>query len=113
MDFLPVFINAVKTTMRDRITARHMITVIGKLFAGGEAWGFAHDLVAFDHELAAVGVSDDPLPAEKRNRLIRSVLDRDEIDKRVRLVGRKRWPAVVIGEFIKAGGKTGHSARAR
>ena len=41
----------------------HMVAVVGKLLAGGEARGLADDLVALDHEAGAVGVLDDPFAA--------------------------------------------------
>ena len=112
VDLLTLFIDAVKTSVRDGFTTRDVVAVIGKLFARSESRSFANDLISFDHELAAVGMRHDPFASEERYGLIRSVLDGNEIDERVRLVGRKRRPTMMVHEFIKSGGKTRKCARA-
>lgn len=103
MDLFTVLIDSMKTAVRDRVAAGHMIAVIRELFAGREPRGFPDDLVAFDHELAAIRVRDDPLASEQGHGSIGSVLDGDEINEGVRFVGRERRPAVMIGELVEAG----------
>lgn len=103
-------IHSVKTSVRDRIAARDMVAVVGKLFARRESRCFADNLVAFDDELAAIGVNDHPFAPEQSDGAIGAVFDRDEINERVWLVGRQRRPAVVIGKFIESGYKTGKRA---
>ena len=96
-------IDAVETPTRTRGAGGDMIAVVGKLFAGSQTRSFAHDFVALDHELTAVGVHDDPFPTEKSDRAIRTIFDRDEVNEGVWFIRRQRRPAVVIGEFIKTG----------
>src|SRR3954471_14544760 len=59
MNPISVLADPVKTAMRRRIAARHVVTVVGKLFAGREPRGLADNLVAFNHELRAVRVLHD------------------------------------------------------
>ena len=103
MDLFTVFIDSMKTAVSDRVAASDMVAVIRELFAGREPRRFADDLVAFDHELAAIGVRDHPLASEQGHGSIGSVFDRDEIDERMWFVGGERRPAVVIGELVEAG----------
>ena len=103
MNLLPLLVDSVKTPVRHRITTSDMVAVVGELFARSQTRRFAHNLVAFDHELTAVGVHDDPFPTEKSDRAIRTIFDRDEVNEGVWFIRRQRRPAVVIGEFIKTG----------
>ena len=119
MDLASKFVDPVKRPARRRIAAGHVITVIGKVLARCEARGFAHDLVALDDELAPIGMFDDPFPSEECDGVLRAVADGDEVDERMRLVGRKRRTTVVVGELVKSGGEArefagaGHSANRR
>ncbi len=96
-----------KGSARLGVAAGHMVAVVGKLLAGREAGRFTDDFVAFDDELAAVGVKDDPLPAEQGHHAVGFVADGDEIDKSVRLVRRQAGAAVMVDQFVEAGGKAG------
>ena len=110
MDFFSVFVDAVKATLSSRVGAGDVIAVIGKLLARGEPRSFADDLVTFDHELAAIGMHDYPFAPEEGDHAVRAVLNRDEVNESVRFVRRKRRAAVVVGEFVEAGGQTGDFA---
>lgn len=57
-------VHSMETPVCDRIAASDMITVVGKLFTRRQSRCFAHDLVAFDDELTAIGVNDHPLAPE-------------------------------------------------
>ena len=105
MDFPAEIVDAMETAVSARVVAGHVIAVIGKLLARREARGFADDLVALDHEAAAVGMEDHPFAPEERDGVVRRVVDRDEIDERVGLVRRQARAAVVIAEFVEAGGE--------
>lgn len=105
-----MFVDAVKTPVRDRVTARDMIAVVRKLLTRGEARGLTDDLVTFDDELAAVGVGDDPFPAQQRHGAVGGIVDRDEVDERVRFVSGERRPAIMIGEFVESGREPGDFA---
>ena len=86
MDAIAVFVDAVKTSMGGRVAAGHVVTVVRELLARCESRRFTNDFISFDHELAAVGVSHHPFASEEGHRSIRTILDRDEINKRVGLI---------------------------
>ena len=67
MYFVSEFVDAMETAVGARVDAGHMVTVVGKLFAGCEAWCFADDLVGLDDELFAIAVLDDPFTTEQRD----------------------------------------------
>ena len=90
------FIHAVEAAAHLRIFTGHMVAVVGKLFTRGETRGFADDLVAFHHEMTAVGVGDDPLATEQCHRVVGAVVDCDEIDEGVRFVRGQAAAAVVV-----------------
>jgi hypothetical protein len=54
-------------------------------------------------------VLDHPFSAEERKRVFRSVVNRYEVDESVRLIGGQTRAAMVVDEFIEAGGKAGRS----
>jgi hypothetical protein len=79
------------------------------LFTRSEAWRFADDFLPFDDQVGSVEVLDHPFSAEERERVFRSVVNRDEVDESVRLIGGQTRAAMVVDEFIEAGGKAGRS----
>ena len=81
-----------------------MIAVVGKLFPGSEAGRFADDFLPFDDQVGSIEVLDHPFSAEERKRVFRSV-----VDESVRLIGGQTRAAMVVDEFIEAGGKAGRS----
>lgn len=97
-----------KAAVCDSVAARDMIAVVGELFTRSEPRRISDDLIAFNHQLAAVGVSDHPFATEQCHRPIRRVRDRDEVNKGVRLVLRQRGAAVMIREFVELGGQPGN-----
>ncbi len=111
MDAAAEIVHAVKTPAGARVATGDVVAVVGKLFAGGEARGLADDLVAFDYELVAVVVLHDPFAAEEGHGVLGAVVQRHEIDERMRLVRRQRLAPVVIDEFVEAGGKAGEGER--
>ena len=112
MDLVPMFVDAMKTSMRRRVAAGHMVTVIGKLFARRDSWRFADNLVAFDHQPRAVGVQHDPFAAKQGHRAIGGIVDRDEIHERMGLVRWQTRPAVVIAQLVEGSREAGQFARA-
>ena len=84
-----MLVDPMKATVSNRITTGHMITVVGELFARRKSWSFANDFVAFDNELASVGVGHHPFSAEQRDRAVRAILDGDEVDERMWLIRRE------------------------
>lgn len=66
--------------------AGDVIAVVGKLFAGGEAGRFADDFLPFDDQAGSIEVLDHPFSAEERERVFRSVVNRNEVDESVRLI---------------------------
>jgi hypothetical protein len=101
VDAITVFIDAMKASMCRGVGASHMIAVVRELFTRREPWRFANDFVTFDDEPRAVGMEDDPLPSQQRHTAVRRIVNRDEIDERVRLVRRKAGPAVVIAQLVE------------
>lgn len=106
MNLAAELIDAVEATAGSRIATADMITVIGKLFARGEAGRFADDLVAFDDQAGAVVVLYHPFSTEQSNGVFGAVENCDEINERVRLVRGQACAAVMIGELVEAGGET-------
>ncbi len=111
MDVSAQIVDPVKAPARTGGAGGYMVAVIGKLFAGGQPRGLAHDLVAFDHELAAVGVGDDPFATEQGDGVLGAVMNRDEVNEGVRLVRRQALPPVMIHEFVEMGGEAGKRER--
>ena len=107
MDLVTQFIDPVEAAMRAGVEAGYMVTVVGKLLARGEAGCLADDLISFDDQPRAVGVFDNPLSSEERDRPVGAISDGDEINERVRLVDRQTHAAVMIGELIEPGSKAG------
>lgn len=101
MHLIAEFVDAVKTAVSRRIGARHMIAVVGELFARRQLRRFAHDPIAFDHQARAVGVLDDPFPTQQGDGAIGAVPDGDEINKGMRLVRRETGAAMMIAEFVE------------
>lgn len=105
MNPLTVFVDAVETAVCDRVAAGHVVTVVRKFFSRRETRSLADDFVAFDHELAAVSVDDDPFASEQSHGAVRAIFDRDEINEGVRFVGGQRRTTVVISELVESGDK--------
>lgn len=74
-------IHAVKAAARDRVHPGDVVTVVGKLLAGGEPRGLTDNSLALDHQLAAILVFDHPLSAEQRYRVLGLVADGDEVNE--------------------------------
>ncbi len=87
-----------------------MVTIVGELFARREARCLADDFIALDHEARAVGMQHDPFAPQQCDRAVGSIVDRDEVNEGVRLVGRETGPAEVMTQFVEAGGETGQFA---
>ena len=100
-------IDSVKAAMAARVAASDVVTVVGKLFAGSESRRFTHDLVAFDYELVAILIIDDPLAAKQGDRVFGVVLQRHEIDEGMRFVRRQGLASVVVDQFVETGGEAG------
>ena len=57
-------VDPMKAALRAGRFGGDVVTVVRKLFAGGQARGFADDFVALDDLLAAVGMRDYPFAPE-------------------------------------------------
>lgn len=101
------FIASVKTADRPGVGPGHVITIVRKLLTWLEAGCFAHDLVAFHHETCAIGMMNDPLATEERDRAVGFVANRDEINKGVRFVLRQALSTIMVVELIQSGGEPG------
>ena len=101
MHAIAVFVHPMETSVRRGVAAGYMVTVVGKLLARAQARSLSDDLVSFNDQARAVGVNDDPFPAEQRHCPIRRVLDGDKVDKSVRLVLRKTGPAVMVTQLVQ------------
>lgn len=107
VDLVTELVDSVEAAGGARVDAGDVVTVIGKVFAGRKARGFADDAVALDDQMRAIGVVDHPFAAEQRDRAVGAVFDGDEIDERVGLVLGQTHAAVMINEFIETGGEAG------
>lgn len=107
MDVSAQIIDTMETSTRSGGTSSDVIAVVGKLLSRRQPRRFSDDFVAFDHQLTAVRVSDDPFASKECDRVVGAVVDGDEIDKSVRLVRRQTFPSVVIHEFIEMGDEAG------
>jgi hypothetical protein len=109
MDATAKFVDAVERAGGAGGGAGDVVAVVGKLFAGREARGFADDFLAFDDEMGAVEVLDHPFAAEERERVFGAVVNRDEVDEGVRLIGGQTRATVMVDEFVQSGGEAGGS----
>lgn len=109
---VPELVHAVEAALRRSIEARDVVAVVGKLLPRLEPRLLADDAVALDDESRAVAVLHHPFAAEEGHGAVGAVLDRDEIDERMRLVRRQTRPAVVVTQLVEAGGETGQFAGA-
>jgi hypothetical protein len=101
------FIHTVERPMRRRIASGHMVTVVRKFLTWREARRFSDNLVALDHQAAAVRVLDHPFPAQQRDGMVGSVANRNEVNERVRLVDGQGGSAVMVVELVEAGDEAG------
>ena len=76
------------------------------MLTGRQARRLADDLIPLDDEAAAVGLLDHPFAAEQSDGAVGLVLDRDEIDKRVRCSLRQAVAAMMMDEPVKVGRET-------
>jgi len=107
MNEIPLLIHPVKTPRDARVAPRHMIAVVRKLLAGAEPGALAHNLVAFNDHAGAVDLQQDPFAAEQGDHSVRSVVNRDKVNKRMRLIRRKSHSAMMVVEFIEPGREAG------
>ena len=110
MNAISLVVDAVKAPVRRRIESGNMIAIVRELLSRGEMRRLADNLVAFDHEPRAVAVHHHPFAPEEGDRSIRGVVNGDEINKRVRLVGRQASAAVMVAQLVEASRKAGEFA---
>ncbi len=108
---VPLLIEPMEAAADDRILAGHMIAVVGKLLPGFEPRGFSHDFVTLHHEVAAVGVGEDPLAPKEGDRAVGAVVDRHKINKGMRFVRREAAAAMMVAELVEPGGQAGEFGR--
>jgi hypothetical protein len=101
MNPVTVIVDPMKASMCGGIAASHVITVIGKLLARPKARRLAHDLVAFDDQTGAIRVHHDPLSTQQRHRSLGGIMNGDEVNERVRLVGGQTCPSVMVTELVQ------------
>ena len=113
MDAAPVVRDPVKTSVDHRIAARDVVAVVGKLLARRQSGSLTHNFVALDHQASAIAVHHDPFAPEQGDRVVRRVVDCDEVDKSVGLVRRQRDAPVVVTQFVEGSRQAGQFAGAR
>lgn len=104
MDALPLVVDAVEAPIHGGRTAGDVVAIVGKLFAGLKSRRLTHDFIAFDDQLGAVGLADDPLAPVKDHGPRRVVFDGHVIDERMGFVFWERGAAVVVNESVERGG---------
>ena len=112
MNSVTLLVHAVKTAMRRSVSAGDMVAVIRKLLARRQPRCFADNFVTFNHQPCAVGVQDDPLSPEQRHATVGGIMNGDEINERVRLVGRQAGTAVMITQLVERSREAGQFVRA-
>lgn len=105
MDFSAELVDSVEASVGTGVEPRYMVTVVGERFTGGEARGLSHDFVAFDHQSRAIRMKDNPFATKQRDRAIRGIPNRDEVNEGVGLVCGQTRPTVMVMEFVEAGSK--------
>lgn len=100
-------VHPVEASHGDAIFAGHMVAVVGKFFTGRDTRGLSDDLVALDDEVAAILVLDDPFAAEEGDGVLGCIANSDKINECVGFVRRQAAAAVVVAQFVEAGGKPG------
>ncbi|MEN9634606.1 MAG: hypothetical protein RL077_3010 [Verrucomicrobiota bacterium] len=104
---VPLLVDAVEAAIHRGGTAGDVIAIVGKLFAGLKSRRLAHDFIAFEDQLGAVGLADDPLAPVKDHGPRRVVFDGHVIDERMGFVFWERGAAAVVDESVERGGQTG------
>lgn len=87
-----------------------MVTVIGKPLTGAKVWEFTNNSVSLNHDLLTELVRDDPFPAPDRDCLRRLIIDRYEINERIRPV-RRRLKRRHIDELVDRHADIGQFAK--
>ena len=87
MDGSPLFVDSEEASVGDGVLTGDVVTIVGKAFAGGQPGRLADDALAFNHEVCAVCVFNDPFAAEQGDDAIGGVGDRDVVNERVRFAG--------------------------
>lgn len=70
MDFSAEFVDTVKATLRLGVEGGYVITVVGEILTGSEAWALANDFVALDDELGSVDMRDHPFAPEQSHDML-------------------------------------------
>ena len=110
MDPVSQLVGAMEAPRGPGVATGYVVTIIGKGLAGREPRCLADNLVALDHQAAAIGVLDDPFAAEEGDGVVGAVPDGDEINERVRLIDGQGGSAMMIMELIEPGGEAGQFA---
>jgi len=101
MNRLAEFINAMEAAMGAGVAGGNVVAVVGKMLARRQPGRLADNLFTLDDELGAVGILNHPFAAEQGDDSVGLVLDRDEIDERVRLSFRQAVAAMMVDEPVK------------
>ena len=101
MNPLPVFVDAMETAVGRRVATGDVVTVVRKLLARPDPRCLAHDLVAFNDQTSAVRVNHHPFTSEQRHCPIGRVMNSDEVNERVGLVGWQTRAAVMITQLVQ------------
>ncbi len=103
------FIEAVKTARRARANRGDVITVVRKLFARRQARRLPNDTITFEDLLRTVLMFDHPFSAEQSHGAIGAVVNRDEVNKRMRPVLRQAFAAVMVDKFVETSSEPGEN----
>src|SRR5260370_37882308 len=86
-------------TFSHGVTREHVITVVRKLLAWTEPRKLADDTISLHDYLGALAIGNNPFATTNKNSLGRTIVNRNEIDKRKRPIWR-RFQSGNIDHFI-------------
>src|SRR6267154_1015624 len=93
------FIDSQKCTFGRAVTSDHVITVIRELLARSKPRKLSDDTITLHDYLTALAIGNDPFAAPNKNGFGRTIMNRDEINKRKRPVCR-RFQCRNINHFV-------------
>src|ERR1700745_2089007 len=93
------FIDSQKCTFGRAITPDHVIAVIRKLLARSQPRKLSNDTISLHDYLGTLAIGNDPFAAPNKNGFGRTIMNRNEINKRKGPVGR-RFQGGNINHFV-------------
>src|SRR2546430_2762609 len=93
------FIDSQKCAFGRAVTSDHVITVVRELLARSKPRKLSNDTISLHDYLTALAISNDPFAAPDKNGFGRTIMNRNEINKRKRPVCR-RFQCGNINHFV-------------